>query len=226
MAIPLNAVEITWTFDLNRDGTQEDIAEFSIWCYDADYAPDQAGLLALAIGGGNAWTDNVATTPWTSNVALATITARNFQANGHTLMEARTAPTNPWAGSGGEPALPWETSLALSLYTYERGTFVTNGRRKRGRIYLPPMSSQTLESSNSGYFSNAALPGLLTRLVDFVGRVGQDGLGVKHTHPGIYSRVDGVVRDITQLSIDAKFDSQRRRQNREVAGILGADYHE
>jgi hypothetical protein len=223
---PSDAIEFTFKFNLTRVGTLEDIAEFTVWCATDGFEPDDAGLLKLAVGAGNAWTDNAGPSYWSDNVSLATITARTFMSDGHTLREQITAPVDPWVGVGSNPALPWESSLVLSLYTYPRGTFISNGRRKRGRIYLPPMSSEWLDNSNSGYFSNTALPGFFANMVDFIGRVGQDDLGVKLTHPVVFSRVDGVTREITQLSIDAKIDVQRRRQNREVAGVLTAAYHE
>jgi hypothetical protein len=216
----VNAIEYTWVFSLSKTGTDEDFAEFSIWTYDSDYGPDDSNLLDLAHGAWKAWHDNIPTDPWTDNVFLSYVKGRTFAANGHTLREQIYVPDVGWQGSGSHPALPWETSLCLSLYTYPRGSFVTQGRRKRGRVYLPPMRSGVLDSSNSGFFSDGALSALFTNLTHFVSRVGQDGLGVQNLTPVVYSRADNMARPIIQCSIDAKFDSQRRRQNREVAGHL------
>ena len=221
---PSELVQFTWHFELSQVGNPSDLAEFSIACHRDSIEPDDGGLLSLCEGAYAAWGDHMPGDHWCDNVRLTYVQGRMFAADGKTLREQRyIPPSNPWFGTGAHPAMPWETSLALSLYTYPRGSFTANARRKRGRIYLPPMASSVLDSSNSGFYSNALIPVLLSELHEFMTHVGEDALGVSVINPGVYSRVDGVVRDVTQLSIDAKFDSQRRRENREISGHLEAD---
>lgn len=223
-ATPTNLLLLTWYFSLSRVGTDEDIAEFSIATHQDSYEADQDGLNAITAGAFAAWKSNMPSQYWATNVYLSQTIGTQYQANGDTLRKAVFVPGpdagDHWVGSDSGSALPWETALACSLYTYPRGSFQPNARRHRGRFYMPPMAASTLDSSNSGYFKNANLATLLGHLADFVQDVGQDGLGVRHTRAGVWSRADNVVRDVVQLSIDAKFDSQRRRQNREVAGHI------
>jgi len=224
VATPTDLVELTWVFTLSRAGAAEDVAEFSINCHRDSVEPDDAGLLKLCLGADHAWAGHMPTSHWCDNVRLSHVRGRMFMANGHTLREQQFVDDLDWHGQATDPALPWETSLALSLYTYPRGSFTANARRKRGRIYLPPMAALVLDSSNSGYFSNANIATLLGELKTFMSHVGEDDLGVKVVDPGVYSRVDSTVRDVVQLSIDAKIDSQRRRQNRETAGHIEVSF--
>jgi hypothetical protein len=120
--------------------------------------------------------------------------------------------------------LPWETSLAASLYTYPRGTFVPQARRKRGRFYLPPMGADQLDASNSGFFPDATIDAMLAEIVGFLQDSRETDVGAVTGTLGVFSRVDGVIRDVIQVSMDAKYDSQRRRQNRENAGIVRTDF--
>lgn len=49
-------------------------------------------------------------------------------------------------GTSGSDSLPYEVAMAVSLYAYTPGTFVTNRARKRGRFYLPPMHTAIMSS--------------------------------------------------------------------------------
>jgi hypothetical protein len=223
-ATPTTLIALTWKFALSKVGTDMDIAEFTVNCHKDSYEPDDAQLLKLADGGYKAWQGHIDPTLWCDNVFLVSVAGRTFSADGHTFREQvwTHGPTD-WVGTATGAALPWETSMALGLYTYPRGSFVANARRKRGRIYLPPMAANVLDPSNSGFFSNANLPTLLANLHEFMSHVGEDDIGASVVKPGVYSRVDGAIRDVTQLSLDAKIDSQRRRQNRETSGWLNVD---
>lgn len=218
---PLDLYQLTFRFNLFRTTVQEDIAEFSLnmrGVGGAEYGDSQ--LHSAAIGAAAAWETNIDPGHFASNCAFFAVTARNFLADGHTNHEQSYVSTAGWVGTAPGAALPWETSLAVSLYTYPRGTFVANGRRKRGRFYLPPMSASTLDSSNSGFYTNSVLPALLTEVKAFCGDAQQDMVGADVGVLTVYSRADGVTRDVVQLTLDAKFDSQRRRENRETAGVI------
>jgi len=216
---PVDAIQYTWQFTLNRTGTDEDIAEFSIWGTTesgARLTQDEMDLQAQYAA--DNFGSNVGEGDYCDNVTLASCTTRMFDSVGHTQIESIQPPSHPWQGSAVAPALPWETSLCVSLYTYQPGTFIVNGRRHRGRFYLPPMAAAALDTSNSGYLKNSSVAPMLAGMKVFINAV---GLGADDTYiarAGVFSRMDSVVRQATYVVLDAKFDSQRRRQNRETAG--------
>lgn len=220
MATPTNLVQFTWNFGLVRLAGQEDIAEFSVAASRDTIEPDQHGLDKLAVGAGKAFLTSIPATRFAPNVRFIGVKARMFKPDGKTLRESVWLTDTPWIGLDPGAALPWETALCVSVYTYPRGTFTDDAKRKRGRFYLPPMAASQLDFSNSGYFANGSVSPMLDSLKSFMNKIGQDDLGVSVLDAGVYSRADGVVRTATQISLDAKFDSQRRRQNREIAGIV------
>lgn len=226
----LNAIELTWTFTLKQGSVAQDIAEFSLWFqYGPGGSAPQSDLDFLAQNGADAWSAQVSPNHYGTNVSLLNCTAKIFDVAGHTLRESQKTPADAWHGVATDACLPWETSLCISLYTYVPDTFVPNGRRQRGRYYLPPMVSTVLEGGNSGFVQNALLPTLLGEQVNFYGKLyagaGFDPLVVI---PIVYSRSAGKDSDpvppefyiVSHLVADAKIDSQRRRQNREDAGRI------
>jgi hypothetical protein len=218
---PLDCWELTFDFILNRAGTDEDHAQFSVWIDGDGTEPDDANLHSLAIGAHNAWTANVPHLRWCNNVRLGSVSATSFLANGHILRQQEYAGDDAWAGTAADPALPWETSQCVSLYTYPRGTFVSQSKRKRGRIYMPPMAGSMLDSSNSGYFPDGNMESQLGYYLAFLSAVNQDMEGVPVGTLSIFSRMDSLLRPVTHVYLDAKYDSQRRRQNRETVGYIG-----
>lgn len=219
MAIPANNVYIRWQFTLSRVGTAEDIAEFGVWWEPVASVTDwDTFLFDQATIAWEAWVSAQNHSFWGPNVILAKVTAVHYDTTGHTLNEQVFNAGTPWVGSSTASALPWETSLAVSLYTYPRGTFTTNGRRKRGRYYLPPMSAGVLDASDSGYFDNTLVSALLSAQHTFLIAAGKDIAGVHVLDCSVLSKVDDILRPVVQISLDAKFDSQRRRENRETAG--------
>jgi len=210
----------TWTFQLDAGGAGQDIAELSLHHGGTSFEPPDDQLNNLAQGGYNAWADNMTPTRFAAAVTLAGVKTYRYDAAGHVIGIGSYQDPAPWHGTSTSPCLPWETSLALSLYTYPRGSFVPNPRRRRGRIYLPPMSSAQLELANSGYYSDSDLPNLFEELHDFVQNSGDDALGVALAPLVVFSRVAEALYPVTDLYIDARFDSQRRRENAQVAGKL------
>lgn len=225
MSTPADAYFVRYQFTLIKVNTPEDIAEMGLWFRalgGAEYGDPE--LASIAEGAYNAWNAHMNPGLWATNVELSSVVASNYLANGHTLHEQNFVPETPWVGSDSAAAMPWETSLAVSLYTYPRGTFVTDGRRKRGRCYLPPMAASQLDPSNSGFFKNSNFAGLLTAVSAWLNDADQDRLGVQVGRLAVFSRADSETRDVVQISMDAKFDSQRRRQNREIAGHVEVAY--
>jgi hypothetical protein len=102
---------------------------------------NDAELNSAANGAVNAWQNNINQGHYSSAVVFSDVVARNFLANGHTNHEQVAVADGGWVGTASGASLPWETSLCTSLYTYPRGSFVSDARRKRGRYYLPPMTT-------------------------------------------------------------------------------------
>lgn len=225
MTVPLSAYLVTFKFTLKRVSTAEDIAEFGLWFQGIDAAVyDDSELIHVASGASKAWTDNVNQNKYCSNVVFQGTVATNYSADGHILHEQEFASDAGWVGTADPPALPWETSLCISLYTYPRGTFVPQSKRKRGRYYLPPMAASQLDGSNSGYFLDSAIAAALDEQHSFLSDAQNTELGVPVGNLSVFSRVDGAVRHVSQISCDAKFDSQRRRENREEAGVITSSF--
>jgi hypothetical protein len=218
----LNAIQLTWTFDLKQGTEDQDIAEFSLWFkYGPGGSAPQEDLDFLAQNGADAWSENVTGSNYGTNVTLRNVTARIFNAAGHTLLEAQKTPATAWAGLDSSGCLPWETSLCISLYTYTPNTFVVNGRRRRGRYYLPPMAASIMEGGNSGFMKATLLPTILAEQQDFYGHLYAGAFpGTLVVIPSVYSRVDEDLYIVEYLVADAKLDSQRRRENRETAGRI------
>jgi len=225
MAVPASAYYLRYNFELKQGSIDQDIAVFGLWMKPlggAEYG--DAELAHAAEGGYKAWDTNMDVALWGNNVRLQSVTASSYLPNGHTLAERNFVPVTPWTGQSAQKCLPWETSMCVSLYTYERGTFVVDGRQKRGRFYLPPQTAGQLENSNSGFYLNDGLPTLLGMVKDFLIDAQKSDLGVQIADLAVFSRMAGELRPVTKLYMDAKFDVQRRRQNRETAGIIGTDY--
>lgn len=89
---------------------------------------------------------------------------------------------------------------------------------------MPPQTAGELENSNSGFFSNSLLPDFFTSVHAFLTAAQDSEVGAKIGDLSVFSRMDGVLRHVEYLYVDAKFDSQRRRQNRETAGVLGVAF--
>lgn len=225
MPFPLSAYLVRYNFTLIRASAAEDIANLDLWMAPlggAEYGDSQ--LAAAAHGAYNAWDTNQYTGDWGNNVRLDSVVCSSFNAAGHTIHEQNFVPVTPWQGASGGKALPWETSMVVSLYCYQRGVFEPQARRKRGRVYLPPQTASQLENSNAGYYDNSALPTFLGKQKDWLTEAQQDDVGVKIANLSVFSRADSVLRPVVNLYMGAKFGSQRRRQNKETVGILSVPF--
>jgi hypothetical protein len=125
-----------------------------------------------------------------------------------------------WVGSGPGATLPWETSIAVTLYGFDPVAFTPYASRKRGRFYLPPMSTNMC-SGGAGALDLTNMDALLAQFQSFIqdvngillhdySEVDRDGVEV-----GVLSRKGGIFSPVTHLAIDNRFDVQRRRQNRQ-----------
>jgi hypothetical protein len=223
--VPVNAFEMVFTFNLSQTGAEEDIAEFTLWLQSQDPgAPTDSDLQDSAQVGYQAWVDNTTADYWTTAVTLASCYCRTFDSAGKTAAEEGFAAGTLWQGTATSASMPWETSLAVSLYTYRPQTFVTHGRRKRGRYYLPPVAAVNLDPSNSGFFKDSQIHAFFNDQINFLSKVNRNIGGLPQNVLSVFSRVDGVCRPVTFAQIDGKFDSQRRRENRQTAGRITSDF--
>jgi hypothetical protein len=182
-----------------------------------DFTWDQA-CQSIADGSWDAFVSNMPDGWWHSNVKLSSVKASRISPAGLTLNVAVSVGGTAWAGTAGQSCMPWQVAWVVSLYTYTPGTFIPNGRRRRGRFYLPPPCTLVLDSSGSGLASAAATADVLDGSHDFLEAVrmtpppGED-LGVGNII--VFSRAGAQQYDVTDLQIDTRLDTQRRRANRE-----------
>jgi hypothetical protein len=211
----------TWNFELNRVGVPEDVAQLSLHFGGTSYEPTDQQLGSIAEGGYNAWNENMDAAWFTNAVTLTKVSSYRYNDAGKAIGVGVYQPNDPkWHGTHAGPSLPWETALVCSLYSYPRGSFQVNPRRKRGRIYLPPMAASVLDTSNSGYVSDALVTEILAACANFIEDAEKESLGVALSPPVIFSRVGQELYEVTDLYMDAKIDAQRRRQNSETAGVI------
>lgn len=80
--------------------------------------------------------------------------------------------------------------------------------RRRGRIYLGPLSAVVVSMGTSG--RAAVLPALLTQMADGIGLATSvwNGSGITHC---VYSRTNSLAVPIDVYTADDRFDTQRRR---------------
>lgn len=178
------------------------------------------------------WNDHMTyKSAWGGDVHMDSVKVDHLNAaDGKTLDQgvALFTGADAWQGAGPK-SLPWETSLCVSLFGYERGIFAANKGRRRGRFYLPPMSSGVLndvggeiDSTPLGYISGC----IHDFLNDVQGMtIGGDGVG---TAPDYFNLVimsigtplkplSPTTFPVTDVYIDSKFDSQRRRERQQPA---------
>lgn len=213
----------TLTFNLFVGATQEDIAEFTFWTQVQDYSSgpitwDEA-CQSAADGVWDAWAAHGTPDYFHSNVRLLNVKSARMDLAGKTQNEGQSTGGDAWVGTASSTSLPWQVSMAVSLYSYTPGTFISNARRRRGRFYLPPPSAIALAGDGSGLLAAATVTDVLGSMHDFLEAVaavqdsGGDALGLL---PVVYSREAGQDYAVTDLAMDTRADSQRRRANRQV----------
>jgi hypothetical protein len=111
-------------------------------------------------------------------------------------------------GQGGQPALPAQLAIAVSLRTDK-----TRGLASRGRIFLPAPTSFYL--SNTGGIDAATVTQMATATGTLLNNLnnapGPDGTR-ETSEVGIFSRVGaGAYEKVTRVEVGRRFDVQRRR---------------
>lgn len=217
MPVPADSLVGTLRFDLFDGAVPIGIAEMTTWwrkgLAEGETWDENCATLAAALLDG--WQSNVHGELYSTAVHLRDATAIHPAPDGSALNKQIAAGAT-WVGSGNAQSLPWETSLVVSLYTYTPGTFVSHGRRRRGRNYLPPMDSGVLAGANSGFVSTATRDEALADHKSFLMAVRQSGSDDTQYALSVYSRVDGLLHLVTDLACDVRMDSQRRRERKQL----------
>lgn len=150
---PADLMRVTSQFSLQQGGVQAEIAECDVWYQWTEGATPtdwDAALLALATENYNGWAANMSPAWFPPSVLYGTSKAARCDDVGHVLNEQSFTPTSDiWGGASGN-SLPWQISCCVGLYGYQPDTFIANARRKRGRIYLPPMQTTDLHDPDTG----------------------------------------------------------------------------
>jgi hypothetical protein len=161
---------------------------------------------------------------FSGGVSLQRVDAYHLATSGFTLNKktAIAAGSTAMVGSSAAQMLPYECSLVVSLYGYPEHTYVADAARKRGRIYLPPMTAAAL--SQGRYASPAWLADRMSQVFAYMqGRVMDNGapqeLGRERARLVILSKKYNSTARVQQVRVDDLFDVQRRRQNNLVPAV-------
>jgi hypothetical protein len=220
MALPVNNAKVTMVFDLKGPSAVNDEAQFGAWGIwstpPAAGSATDAALLLLAEKARDHWVADVDKSSYSSAVELKTVIATQYNASGHTLNEQRAVTTSgDWVGAQTR-SLPWECSMVVSLYSYTPGTFIPNARRRRGRCYLPPIGAGILANNSSGQLADADALAFGQEFHDWLHAVSDEDLGSGlHWDPVVMSQMDAHGYLLTDIVVDGKIDSQRRREKQQ-----------
>lgn len=230
MTQPPDLVYLRMIFSLNSSSGPEDEAMFGIYgnfnwtpSTDADWDSALADLATAARGN---WVSDVAKTYFSPGTNLDQAKASRQNSTGHTLNEGADASTGgDWSGTASQ-SLPWENSLVISLYSYPRGSFTSNARRKRGRIYLPPLGTNLLVDTDTGLASISFVEAIRDDIKSWLHDVQTTNLGSSghNWSPQILSRAAVDTYGLNYLSVDNKLDVQRRRQKSQTPQISTVAY--
>lgn len=228
MSLVSNVVRLSHLFNLKGPSGVEDQAEFSTWwAFDDAHLPSDwnGDLQAFATGAYAAWAAHADDSVFRTSVELNSVKAAHLNASMHTQHEQEHTPSTKWAGTSTAASLPWQVSLCIGLYTYTPGSFIPDARTRRGRIYLPPMTSAVLDIPTKGTLSDSRVADTLTWINDMVLAIAaielpSTGQGLA---PGVVSRYLNKVKRstptfnvLTDFAADGVLDSQRRRTHQEI----------
>jgi len=228
MPQPDNCVKLTMQFDLvDGGGAVQDHAEFRIWS-DPPHTGgtvSDAWLLDAADFAATSWDSVVSPTHYSPAVVLSGAVMGQYNTAGLLTAEQKfVVGASPWQGTASQ-SLPWSISAVIGLYTYPRGSFVVQGKSKRGRIYLPPLGTNIMGNSVTALMSATTAQGLRDDIGTWLtGLVGHSGPGGYSFHPGVLSVTHNYFNELGQLSVDTKLDTQRRREKQQQAVIYNVDW--
>lgn len=222
MPLPSNLIKVTWNFEL--DGGLDnggDIAQPSAWFWPDAGAPGdvQDALEGQSQTAYEAWASNFSDGSFPTSVVLVSVRTTLYNSGLIAQSVGEYAPTTKWAGTA-SASMPWQLTFCAGLYSFQPGTYTPNNRRKRGRMFLPPLATNQMQNGLRGVLGPSNVTGLLdslagcladTRASTVWGPSGGEGAA----GPQVVSRVDATIREALYLTGDQVLDTQRRRTNSE-----------
>lgn len=217
MVLPTDLFRVLYTFDLGLDG---EVAATGFHCrYAAGDLTLQESAEALAPHALSAWVTGFAprTNDFPSSVRLSKVGVYHvIPGPGHTdaFSVVLTAAGGPdtWQG-GASSSLPWECALVATLECIPIGEPPIDLRRKRGRMYLPPMSPEVI--TNTAGFIDSGKQGQMITAVTATLEAFNDEVVSTQARVVVVSRKGGFATDVDRVSMDAQVDLQKRRENRQ-----------
>lgn len=216
---PDNLVKITESFSLSGN---VEIAEWSTWweltAEPGSPADWRTALQALA-GGAHAAMEGFTTSGFSPALELVFSKASLYGTDGKVKDEqVHAASPGDWSPSSGD-SLPWSSALVVGLYTYTPGSFIPHSARRRGRVFLGPLSTSAIRAGESGELGTGLQTTIMNAFSTYLHAIAGTGLGGAWGPPvpGVLSRVAGQFNHITDLVVDDRLDTQRSRTRSEPA---------
>nr|CRY97327.1 hypothetical protein [uncultured prokaryote] len=221
MPFPTNMVYIRWEFQWSPVGGAgaTEIQNFGIWAEVKDpIQPPFPGWNNVCNDGAqiaaNAWKVNMEPGRFANPVLFQRAVVYHYD-QGHEQALDRgesggTQGPEVWRGAG-NATLPPQSTIAVSLYGFEPGTYQFQPGRHRGRIYLPTSTRQMLGDDGTLDPTNREL--LRGDLLNFFDDLVSEFDTVSFT-PMISSVTGQIATPITWFRIGSVMDTQRRRRNR------------
>lgn len=228
---PADLVRLTMQFNLQKGGVNQEVAEFDTWWRIASGATPASWdtfLLEFATASYTSWKADLTPAYFPASLIFGQAKASRCDDLGHVVNEQVYVPTSSiWGGASGS-SMPWQLTDCVGLYSFEPSGFTANARRKRGRIYLPPMQATELHDPDDGEM----LPALSTAVMEAVNNWIVDTTASTYSGPpvvvpelvilslGPYTTAGSpAVYPVTWLRNDTVWDTQRRRRDRIVPTV-------
>lgn len=227
--IPEDVVRVRFVFSLGAGSAQADEAVMGFHLKRVHGAgnptnwPDDIQNIAASVL--HKWVTRVTDrSAWSSEVILNRVEAYHLEAaTGHTLDKGMAAAVGAevWRGAATTASLPFEVACAVSLYAYPPGGFDRFAKNKRGRFYLPPFATATMDdtANRMGSYRVTSLTAVSTALNAFLNDVQGMHVGPFSSAPAGFDTMDLVVLSVPKVAtfpvvaqrIGVKPDSQKRR---------------
>jgi len=201
-AVNINRTETDWTITGNWD-----VSHLGNFFEPDDYLNDQVAP---------AWTAFLGGTPCSSHLKTRQIKISPIGApNGITVPAPPYSQGTPVVldytaafpeGGSGSNLIPLQNSFAVSMRTPQPG------RRGRGRMFMPPMTTAALDTH--GFMDSTQQDNIRDSAVAFLEALAFDGLGAgaAHVRPIVTGKPFVNYGVITQTRVDNVIDTQRRRR--------------
>lgn len=225
--IPSDMLFIRWRFNLMVGSQAVEQAVFGLHAHrfhragnNTDWPADVQEVAEKCV---DAWRANTAGAEVFFPKAVKADSVEVFhQSTANKVLDKGVAPfsgAKTWAGTG-DDSMPFQDSVCISLYGYPPGGFVPDRKFKRGRFFLPPLSSAQCDPA--GMISTSAqdtLSQCMGGLVNAVQgmEVGSDSdspEGADYLSAAILSVTSSAWHQVEQVGVGRVVDTQRRRRKK------------